>query len=109
MADIVEHHRSEIEALCRQYGVRRLEVFGSAITSAFDPGSSDVDFLVDMDEDAEGFSLFARYFGLKEALESLFGRHVDLLMAGALRNPYLVASIDKSRRLVYAGQVGKAA
>jgi predicted nucleotidyltransferase len=33
--------------LCREFQVKRLEIFGSAATDAFRPESSDFDFLVD--------------------------------------------------------------
>jgi len=57
---------SELAVLCRRFGVRRLDLFGSAATGAFDPGSSDVDMLVEFDD--EPTRLFDRYFGLKESL-----------------------------------------
>jgi len=44
---------------------------------------------------------FETYFGLKEALEALFGRPVDLVEPGAVRNPYLKAGIDGSREPVF--------
>ncbi len=45
-ADIAEK-RQDLIALCRRYGVKRLEVFGSAARGAdFDPTRSDADFLV---------------------------------------------------------------
>ena len=41
-------HRETLAALCRQYGVARLDVFGSAARGAdFDPARSDVDLLVE--------------------------------------------------------------
>jgi uncharacterized protein len=89
-----------IAALCRRFGVRRLSVFGSAATEAFDPERSDVDFLVEFDPDADG--LFDAYFGLKEELERLVGRPVDLVMPKSLENPYFAASVERSRRDVYA-------
>ena len=41
------------------------------------------------------------YFGFKEALEGLLGRPVDLVEPGVVRNPYLKASIEASRELVF--------
>lgn len=108
MTKALEQHRPEIAALCRQFGVRRLDVFGSAATDAFDPARSDYDFLVDLDSDAGG-SLFTRYFSLKEGLEKLLGRNVDLVMIGALRNPYFIDSVNRTRQPVYASAVAKAA
>jgi predicted nucleotidyltransferase len=47
MLDLIEAHRDEIAALCRRFGVQRLDVFGSAARGTdFDPEHSDVDLLV---------------------------------------------------------------
>lgn len=94
--------RDELVALCRHYRVERLEVFGSAARGMdFDPALSDFDFLVEfrLDDDR---SPLQQYFGFAEALRRTLGRPVDLVEAGAIRNPYLRAAIDKSRELVYA-------
>lgn len=101
MQPVIEQHRSELESLCRRFHVRRLELFGSAARSDFDPAHSDFDFLVEFDRD-ESLRALDAYFGLKEALEQLLGRRVDLVMPGAVENPYLKASIEKSRETVYA-------
>ena len=42
------------------------------------------------------------YLGLRNDLEALFGRSVDLVMPTAIRNPYVRAAIDRDRQLVYA-------
>jgi hypothetical protein len=108
MIAALEQHAAEIVHLCRQYGVRRLEVFGSAANGEFDPAKSDIDLLVDFDA-ANDANLFHRYFGLMEDLERLLGRKVDLVSTGALRNPYLIAAIDQSRQTVYAAPLAEAA
>jgi predicted nucleotidyltransferase len=74
---LIEDNRDDIAALCRQYGVRRLAVFGSAATGAFDPGTSDLDFVVDLGRYERGVA--RRYLGLIVALEQLFGRLVDVV------------------------------
>ena len=107
MASILEPHLAEIPDLCRRYGVARLELFGSAASDAFDPQRSDLDFLVEFDADPS--RLFDRYFGLKEALEALYGRRVDLVTAGSLRNRYFIEAVNQSRRLVYAAEDSQAA
>jgi hypothetical protein len=53
--------------------------------------------------------MFERYFGLKESFEALFGRPVDLVMAGAMRNPYFIESANRSRRPVYASALASTA
>ncbi len=108
MQPLIEAKRTEVSALCRRYGVRKLELFGSATTGAFDPQTSDLDFLVDLDPDGDE-SLFHRYFGLKEDLETLFGRKVDLVMVGALENPYFIESVNKTRQTVYAAPIAEVA
>ncbi|MCL5996619.1 MAG: hypothetical protein M1546_11285, partial [Chloroflexi bacterium] len=42
------------------------------------------------------------YFGLKEALEQLFRRPVDLVEAAPLSNPYFLAQIRSTRTPIYA-------
>ncbi|MBI2318650.1 MAG: nucleotidyltransferase domain-containing protein [Betaproteobacteria bacterium] len=106
MRSLVSQHREEIAALCRRYGVLRLDLFGSGATEEFDPQRSDLDFLVDF---GDGPDLFDSYFGLKEALERLFGRNVDLVMVGAMKNPYFIESVNKTRQPVYAAEVAQTA
>jgi len=101
MHPIVESKRAEVAALCRGYGVRRLELFGSAARDDFDAASSDLDFLVTLGR-AEDKSAFDAYFELKDDLEALFGRSVDLVSVGAIRNPYVLASIERDRQLVFS-------
>lgn len=92
--------RQAIAELCRDYGVERLEVFGSAATGRFDPARSDFDFIVTFADDA-GRTVADRYFALADALEALLGRRVDLLTSQPIRNPYLRRAVDASRRDLY--------
>jgi predicted nucleotidyltransferase len=86
--------RDAISAACERYGVKRLVVFGSAVTDRFDESSSDVDFLVEFRGDLA--SRFDAYFGLKQSLEALLGRPVDLVSRVALENPYFAASVEEN-------------
>ena len=92
--------RGAIGELCRKHGVRRLVVFGSAVTDRFDEARSDVDFLVEFGTPVGG--QFEAYFGLKEDLEALLGRPVDLVAPAALENPYFAASVTKNGQELYA-------
>lgn len=83
----------DVEAIrrpCEKHRVRRLRVFGSVLTDRFDPEHSDVDFLVDFLPGND--NLFHDYFDLKDELERILGREVDLVDASAVRNPYFKAS-----------------
>jgi uncharacterized protein len=102
MIDLIEHHRSELDALCRKYHVKSLEVFGSAADGTFDPACSDLDFLLEFLPEASS-RIFSGFFDLKEDLERLFGRKVDLVIPKAIRNRYRLELINQQRKLVYAG------
>jgi uncharacterized protein len=102
MIDEIARHHEELRALCRRYHVRWLDVFGSAARADFDPERSDVDFLVEFDRSHPDALSLKTYFDFKDALEALLGRPVDLVEPGALRNPYLRASIDASREPLFA-------
>lgn len=89
MHAILDATRSAIAVAERRYGVRRLEVVGSAARGKdFDPERSQVDFLVTFETDSSLASL-EQFLGLKDALTDLLGRLVDLIEAGAVTNPYL--------------------
>lgn len=101
MLPLIAARRSEIAALCRRLDVRRLEVFGSAAREEdFDPQRSDLDFLVEFDTVAAALSI-DRFFDLRDGLERMLGHPVDLVTAGAVRNPYLRDSIDRCKEPVY--------
>ena len=101
MNAMFEQHRTELEALCRRYGVRRLELFGSGAAGHDRPGESDFDFLVEFETFPPGAYADA-YFGMLESLEKLFGRPADLVVASAIRNPYFRQSVERTKLLLYA-------
>lgn len=100
MMSLLENRREELAAVCRQLGVERLEVFGSVAREDFDPGKSDLDFLVRF-AGPHGRGYADRYLALAEALEKLFAHHVDLLTERSLRNPLLKRAIAADRRTLY--------
>lgn len=106
MISLLKDHREEITLLCRRYGVARLEVFGSAATGAFDPETSDVDFIVDLGGYEPGVA--RRFFDFAEALEALLGHNVDLITESQIRNPYFRRSVNDARELVYESRDRKA-
>jgi predicted nucleotidyltransferase len=101
MTNPIDQHRREVTALCRKSDVRRLDVFGSAVRADFDPARSDLDFLVEFD-DMPPARYAEAYFSLKEGLEKLFGRPVDLVTGSGLANPYLRTRIANESRNVFA-------
>ena len=105
MHPYLDAHREEISALCHRYGVRRLEVFGSAADPLrFDATRSDIDLLVEFDQRPER-SYTDQYFGLLEDLSALLCRPVDLVVERVVRNPYFLESLRASRQLLYQAHV----
>ncbi len=97
----ISPYRKQIEALCRQYHVSRLFLFGSARRDDFDPLTSDVDFIVEF-SDAAKEDKARIYFGLLHALVKLLGREVDLVEPSAIKNPYIKRRMDAEQELLYA-------
>ncbi len=98
---LTEYKRRELKALCEWCGIERLALFGSALRDDFDPEKSDLDFSVTLSPMSPERHA-AAYFGLLDDLEGLFGRRVDLVEIGAVRNPYLRRSIEEEQETVYA-------
>jgi uncharacterized protein len=96
----LKEYRPQLEQLCQRYGVRYLALFGSGARSDFDAKRSDLDFLVEFTPMPAGEHADA-YFGFLFALEDLFKRFVDLVEAGAIRNPYVRQTIEKDQQTLY--------
>lgn len=101
MCPLIDDNLEAIRALAREYGVARLEVFGSVCTPEFDPARSDVDFLVEYPEGYDFGSWMGRYFELQRALAELLGREVDLVQTKALENKWFRREANLTRRLLY--------
>lgn len=106
IADVVAK-REEIAVLCERYGVSTLDLFGSAATGAFDPATSDLDFVVAFADYGPGIA--GRFIDFADALEALFGRRVDLISEPTKRNPYFWAAVNECRETVYASAGSEAA
>lgn len=91
-------YRTRLTELCRSLSVKRLELVGSAAREDFQSASSDIDVLIEF-EGTE--SLFDRYFELKFGLERIFGRNVDVIQRGAIKNPHVRASLEQDRIAIY--------
>lgn len=102
MNPLIEQHREAIRALCREFGIARLELFGSVATDAFDPDRSDVDFIVEYPPDYDFGPWLVRHFELRDRLAALLGREVDLIMASAMRKPRFIRSVSETRQVLYA-------
>ena len=100
--------RHAVAQACQRHEVLGLDVFGSAAGEGFDPLRSDIDLIVRFSNRA-GPALFTHYFDLKQALEGIFSRPVDLVMEGAMRNPHFIQAANRSREPIYASPQPEAA
>lgn len=98
---LIELNLQRILALCRTHKVKSLAAFGSILTDRFND-SSDVDLLVDFEPlDPDKFDYVSNYFSLRDALEHLFHRKVDLIEYGNNLNPIFKALVDRKKFMIY--------
>lgn len=101
MNPIITNKQTELECLCQQYHVAKLEVFGSVTKKSFNPEKSDIDFLVEFKP--EGITAYSdNYFGLQHSLNDLFQLPVELIIGSTIKNPYFLKSIEADRTFLYA-------
>jgi uncharacterized protein len=101
MIPLIDRTRLQLSEIARQFGVRRLELFGSGVSGLFDVDRSDLDFLVEFNVIAT-MDVADQYFGLLFALRNLYGREIDLLDATTQTNPFFLRAIAQSRTVIYA-------
>lgn len=97
--NLIESNIERLRQLCQNHKVGHLFAFGSVLSNRFG-ADSDIDLIVDF-KDVDLLEYADNYFSLKDELEKLFNRKVDLLEAQAIRNPFFKESIDRQKKLVY--------
>jgi len=96
---LIETNRKKLIELCENHKVKELYLFGSILTEQFNE-SSDIDMLIQFNN-IELLDYFDNYMDLKENLELLFQRPVDLVENQAIRNPVFRKIIEREKQLVY--------
>ncbi len=96
---LIEKNIDSIRDLCKKHKVRSLFAFGSVLTDKFRK-ESDIDLIVDF-QDIDLYGYAENYFDLKQRLENIFEREVDLLEEKAIKNPFLRLSIDATKICIY--------
>ncbi len=97
---LIDSNRDKIIELCERHKVKELYAFGSVLTEGFSD-SSDIDLLIQFYH-VDLLKYFDNYMDLKEELEELFNRQVDLVENQAIRNPIFRKVIDREKQLIYA-------
>lgn len=101
MVAVIEDRLDAIRRACERFQVARLDVFGSVLRGDFEPGRSDIDFLVDFGP-MSPYDKPNAYFGLLDELRAIFGTEVDLVMVSALKNRYIRDDVNRTKQQVYA-------
>lgn len=94
----------ELFSSCERNDVKRLYLFGSALREDFNEELSDLDFLVEMNEEEDPIKKGEQLIALWDDLERIFHRKVDLLTPSSLVNPILKKRITSTKVLVYDGR-----
>jgi predicted nucleotidyltransferase len=92
----------DFSALCQSHKVKYLYAFGSSVSDRFDNTKSDIDLLVEID-DEDPIERGEKLISLWDTFEGFFNRKVDLLTDSSIRNPYLRKRIDNTKILIYDG------
>ncbi len=100
MPNIDENIIERLKEIAASLGVKRLYLFGSALSKAFNE-DSDIDILIAFDEHLSPEEYMQNYFELHYRLRDLFRRDVDIVTERSLSNPYFIQSIEATKKLIY--------
>jgi uncharacterized protein len=102
---LIDANKDRLFEICEKHNVKELYLFGSALTEGFKE-SSDLDLLIQFYE-VDLMDYFDNYMDLKEELEQLFDRPVDLVENQAIRNPVFRQVVDRDKQLIYERESSK--
>lgn len=97
--NLIDSNIDKLNKLCDAHKVKELYLFGSILTDKFHD-SSDIDMLIQFYH-VDLMDYFDNYMDLKEKLERLFSRPVDLVENQAIKNPIFRRVVDREKRLIY--------
>lgn len=96
---ISDQNIEQIKQLCKEYKVKHFSAFGSVLTDKFS-STSDIDFVVDFHE-KDPIKYTDLYFQLKDKLEQILKRQIDLIEERGIRNSFFRKEIDESKVVIY--------
>lgn len=106
LKESITHKMAEFLSLCKNHNVKHLYAFGSSITDHFNEASSDIDLLIEID-DEDPMERGEHLINIWDKFEQFFQRKVDLLTYSSIKNPILKKSIDATKVLIYDGKKQK--
>jgi predicted nucleotidyltransferase len=96
---IIDKNIDKINNLCEKHKVKQLYLFGSVLTDKFND-ESDIDLLIRFGK-VDILDYFDNYMDLKESLEKLLRKEVDLVEDQAIKNPIFRMVVDREKHLIY--------
>lgn len=103
LKEAIQKRSDDFLNLCREHNVKTLYAFGSSLTDQFNEKSSDIDLLVEID-DEDPIGRGEKLMSLWDNFEIFFNRRVDLLTDASIKNPILRKQIDSTKMLIYDGR-----
>jgi predicted nucleotidyltransferase len=92
----------QVAEFCKKWSIQELALFGSVLRDDFDPLTSDIDILIDLNASAN-ISLFD-LVQMKKELQKIFNRPIDLVEKESVfksRNPLRKKEILESYKVIY--------
>lgn len=101
MIPLIHRYHETLHDICRRFNVRRLELFGSASENSADDNAHDIDLLVEFTPDYDLGPWMKNFFDLRDQLQNLFDKPVDLTMPGSMHNPYFRREVNRTRKTLF--------
>lgn len=102
----IEIKLPEFITLCENHHVKFLYAFGSSVNTNFNEASSDIDLLIEIQND-DPIKRGEDLMNIWDKFEDFFQRKVDLLTNASIKNPILRRNIDSTKILIYDGKEQK--
>ncbi|GGI22731.1 nucleotidyltransferase family protein [Pedobacter mendelii] len=96
----LQKYMPQIITLLKKHKVTSAYLFGSAVSDRFNE-ESDVDFLVNFQENLDPLEKGGLFWDLQDALRERLGREVDILSERALKNTYFIQEVNETRVKIY--------
>jgi len=106
LQESINYKTADFLSLCKTYNVKNLYAFGSSITDNFNEDQSDIDLLIEIDNE-DPIERGENLMNIWDQLEYFFQRKVDLLTSSSIKNPVLKKKIDSTKILIYEGKEQK--
>jgi len=106
LKESIQMKLAEFLTLCKNHNVRNLYAFGSSISNDFNEEFSDIDLLIEIDNE-DPIERGETLMNIWDKFEDFFHRKVDLLTNSSIKNPILRRNIDSTKILIYDGKEQK--